>query len=343
MQHVTIKNGSYRNREITGRTFPLVKGYQEGAKGGYITVDSRNQIGFAGDPDFIRVKVEKGDFEITGTETSLVPFQVEAQVTPNIVETDEEIIQRISDRFSILDEMTRATVNGDVRAMIVVGPPGVGKSFGVEAELAKYNLINQLASRPSSYEVVKGAMTALGLYAKLFEYCEEGNVLVFDDCDSILMDDLSLNILKAALDSSKKRTIHWNADSSMLRRESIPNSFEFKGSVIFITNINFDSIRSTKLRDHLDALKSRCHYLDLTIDSLRDRLLRVKQIAQQGTLFPAYGMTRQQENEILDFMNEHKDKLHEVSLRTAIKLADLRRMSAERWKSIAMKTCMRAA
>jgi hypothetical protein len=346
MQFVTIKNGSYRNREITDRVFPLVRDYQEGAKGGFVTVDARDQIGFENDPDIIRIKVSPRDFSVTGdgssTPLDLSPFAPRDSVALTPEEPEEVVIERIAERFSILEEMTRATINGDVRAMIVVGPPGVGKSFGVESELAKYNLMNQITNRRTSYEVVKGAMTSIGLYVKLHEFSEEGNVLVFDDCDSILLDDVSLNLLKAALDSSKKRTIHWNADSRILREEGIPNSFDFKGAVIFITNIKFDNVRSAKLKDHLEALASRCHYLDLTIDTTRDKLLRVKQIAKTGTLFPAYGMSHDQELEIIDFMNEHKDKLREISLRMAIKLADLRRMSADRWKTIAMQTCMKS-
>ena len=128
------------------------------------------------------------------------------------------------------------------------------------------------------YEVVKGAMTALGLYAKLYEHADANHVLVFDDCDSVLMDELSLNILKAALDSGKRRVLHWNADSAKLRSEGIPNKFEFKGGVIFITNVKFENVRSKKLQDHLEALQSRCHYLDLTLDTMRDKFLRIKQI-----------------------------------------------------------------
>jgi hypothetical protein len=322
--------------------FPLVKGYQEGAKGGFVTVDARNVIGYTGGPEFIRVKVAPNDYEIIGDEVTLNKFEpIEVAPVVQVEEPEEKVIERIAERFEILEEMTRATINGDVRAMIVVGPPGVGKSFGVEAELQKNGLLDDLAGRRRRYEVVKGAMTPIGLYAKLYEYSEEGNVLVFDDCDSILLDDVALNLLKAALDSSKKRTIHWNADSRLLRSEGIPNKFDFKGAVIFITNIKFDNVRSAKLKDHLEALMSRCHYLDLTIDTMRDKLLRIKQIAQTGTLFPTYGMTNEQEQEILDFMFDNKDKLREISLRMAIKMADLRRMSADRWQAIAMNTCMK--
>lgn len=334
MQYVHIKSGSYRNAPVTNTTFPLVKPWATGNKGGFITV---NAAGIMPDRGVIRILVEAEGFAYTDSSDASADRLIPATV---VTETDDEIINRIAERFAILNEMTEATVNGDVRAMIVVGPPGVGKSYGVEATLEKTGLMDKLADRKPKYEVVKGAMTPLGLYAKLFEFAENG-VLVFDDCDTILLDDLALNILKAALDSSKRRVIHWNADSSMLRREGIPNKFEYKGAVIFLTNLRFENIRSPKLRDHLNALQSRCHYLDLTISTMHEKLLRIKQIARTGELFPAYGMTSVQEDEIIEYMITNQDKLREISLRMCIKLADLRRLSPNRWQVLAQNTCMK--
>jgi hypothetical protein len=165
-------------------------------------------------------------------------------------------------------------------------------------------------------------------------------VVVFDDCDSILLDDVALNLLKGALDSGKKRKISWLSESSTLRREGIPDQFEFKGSVIFITNLKFDKMKSQKLRDHLDALQSRCHYLDLTLDSMRDKLLRIKQIAGDGILFQDYNFDNDQENAIIEFMNDNKDRLREVSLRMALKIADLAKSFPNRWQMMANTTCM---
>ena len=192
-----------------------------------------------------------------------------------------------------------------------------------------------------SYQVVKGAMTALGLYAKLYEYSDSGSVLVFDDCDSVLMDELSLNILKAALDSGKKRTIHWNADSNLLNKQGIPNHFDFKGGVIFITNLKFENIRSKKLQDHLEALQSRCHYVDLTLDTEHDKYLRIRQIAQSGELFREYGFDDSVQDEILTFMKDNAKRFREMSLRTALKLADLRKSVGARWQRVAEITVMR--
>lgn len=257
-------------------------------------------------------------------------------------ESDEQIIERMRERFAILDDMTRAVKGGHVRAMIVSGPPGVGKSFGVERVLEKHDVFATVAAndRLKKYEIVKGAMSALGLYKKLYDYRGKKHILVFDDCDSVLLDDLSLNILKAALDSSKKRTIHWNTDSRLLREEGVPNSFEFEGGCIFITNIKFDNVKSKKLRDHLEALESRCHYLDLTIDSERDKMLRIRQIVGDGMLNEYHFSTAEQE-EIISFIDSNKKRLRELSLRMVLKIADLKKSFPERYQRVAEVSCMR--
>jgi hypothetical protein len=266
----------------------------------------------------------------------------QAAVQKNLTETDDEIKTRLRERFDILDEMTRAVKKGDVRAMIVTGPPGVGKSFGVETVLAKHDVFATVAQNEKlkKYEVVKGAMSAIGLYKKLYEFQDKKCILVFDDCDSVLLDDLSLNILKAALDSGKKRMIHWNTDSRLLRSEGVPNSFEFKGGAIFITNIKFENVKSKKLKDHLEALESRCHYLDLTIDTEREKVLRIKQIVEDGML-DEYEFKPWDVDEILDFIDNNKKKLRELSLRMVLKLADLKKSFPDRWTRVAEVSCMR--
>ena len=257
-------------------------------------------------------------------------------------ETDAEIIERLRERFEILDEMTKAVKEGNIRAMIVSGPPGVGKSYGVEHQLQKADLFNTLAERKPKFEVVKGAMSSIGLYAKLYEFAAEGNVVVFDDCDSILMEDLSLNILKGALDSSNRRFISWNTDSRILRSEGIPDRFEFKGAAIFITNIKFEHVRSKKLRDHLDALESRCHYIDLQMDTAREKILRIKQIVGDGML-DKYEFEPCVKDELVEFIETNKDKLRELSLRMVLKIADLKKGFPSKWQAMAKTTCMKRA
>lgn len=258
-------------------------------------------------------------------------------------ETDEQILARLDERFDTLHDMTLAVKKGEVRAMIVSGPPGVGKSHGVEKVLEKQDLFNKLAEIKPKYEVVKGAMSAIGLYAKLYEYAERGNVIVFDDCDSILMEDLSLNILKGALDSSERRFISWNTDSRLLRSEGIPPRFEFRAGAIFITNIKFEHVRSKKLRDHLDALESRCHYIDLQMDTNREKILWIKTVVEKKNMLERYEFDQCVVDELLDFVNVNQHRLRELSLRMVLKLADLRKAFPTIWKNMAVTTCMRRA
>jgi hypothetical protein len=268
-----------------------------------------------------------------------------APINKVLTETDEQIMKRLADRFEILEDMTRAVKKGDVKAMIVTGPPGVGKSFGVEKVLAKHDVFANVAQdgKLKKYQVVKGAMSALGLYSKLYEYSDKKSILVFDDCDSVLLDDLSLNILKAALDSGKKRMIHWNTDSRLLKDQGVPNSFEFKGGAIFITNIKFEHVRSKKLKDHLEAIESRCHYLDLTIDTEREKILRIRQVVRDCGMLDEYELDEFATNQVVDFVANNAKKMRELSLRMVLKIADLRRTFPDKWEAVAEVTCMRGS
>ena len=346
MSYVLVKEGSYRNQAVENTVFPLIKNFTpaKGKDGGFVTVDGSCRFG--ADATKVRISIDNPVYlqfveqDAFSKQEGAKADIVESVVPKYTQEDDEKRIQEIQERFEILDEMTSALTKSDIRAMIVTGPPGVGKSYGVEEQLSKSSLFGDMAGSKRKYEVVKGAMTALGLYAKLYEYSDKGNVLVFDDCDSVLMDDLALNILKAALDSGKKRMIYWNAESHKLNAEGIPNKFEFKGTACFITNIKFENVRSKKLQDHLEALQSRCHYLDLTLDTMRDKILRVKQIARKGDLFQDYNFSKEEENEIIDFMTNNCNKFREVSLRMALKIADLKQISPK-WKALAESTCMK--
>jgi hypothetical protein len=344
MSTIRIFSGSYRNNPVANEVFTLVKGYQVGKKGGFVTVKNDGQFSMGGPQ--VRVNVESiEDIEFLNGDSvtdNTVEFKVKTEVSS---ETEVEAMDRIALRFGILDEMASACISGDIRAMIVSGPPGVGKSYGVETQMEKASMFDKIAGKKLRFNVVKGAMTALGLYAQLYKYSDSKNVLIFDDCDSVFGDELALNILKAALDSGKTRKICWNSDSRLLREEGIPNQFNFNGSAIFITNLKFSNLKSKKLQDHLEALQSRCHFLDLTIDGDRDKMLRIKQVHRDadGGLFSDYDFTDEQAQMVIDFMWDNHTKLREVSLRMCLKIADLVKISPNNWKNLARTTCMKQA
>jgi hypothetical protein len=261
-----------------------------------------------------------------------------AQV-PVIVETDAEIEAKLAERFEILDTMTDAAISGDARAVIVSGPAGLGKSFTVEKALNAWdpNAIN--------HRVVKGYIKATGLFKLLYAHRAAGQVLVFDDADEVFLDDTAINLLKAACDTSDRRVISYMTEYNMIDEDSaerLPKSFEFEGTIIFITNYDFDAMieRGNKLAPHLQALVSRAHYIDMAMKTKRDYLIRIRQVIRQG-LLRNIGLTEEAQLDVIDFIEDNQDRLRELSLRMALKIGAIRRKGAANWKKVARVTCCR--
>lgn len=260
-----------------------------------------------------------------------VSYQPESKV-----ETDAEIEARIGDRFEILSVLTEACILGNSRALIVSGPAGLGKSYTVEAALAAWdpNEIN--------HTIVKGYVRATGLVKLLYQYREAGQVIVFDDADAIFFDDISLNLLKAVCDTTERRRVSWLSEGKLIDEESavlIPRSFDFNGTIIFISNYDFDAMidKGHKLAPHLQALVSRSHYIDLAMKTRRDYLIRIRQVIKQGLLD---NLTPDAQVDVINFIEKNHDKLRELSLRMAIKLGALRKQGGN-WERLARVTCCR--
>ena len=255
-------------------------------------------------------------------------------IEPEVVETESQIEERINLRFNALNIMARATAKGINRSMIVSGPAGVGKSFGIER--AAEEIVGDFSH-------VKGYIRPTGLYKTLYANRQKGKLIVFDDIDSIFSDETCLNLLKAACDSSDTRKISWLSNAIMEDEdgEEIPSSFIFEGSVIFITNICFEGMinKGVRMAPHYEALMSRSHYLNLSIKSKKDYIVRIKQVLRQGMLDDK--LNESEKNEIISFMEENLDKMRELSLRMVKKLSDLYMMDKDSWKDLAKITCMK--
>ena len=258
------------------------------------------------------------------------------EAAPAVQETDAEIAEKLNDRFSILEMMTKAAVNGDARALIVSGPAGLGKSFTVEQELAEWD------PNENNHTIIKGFVRATGLYKTLYNYREAGQVIVFDDADSVFYDDVALNLLKAVCDTNEKRRVSWLTEGVMVDEESgerVPSGFEFNGTIVFITNLDFDAMidKGHKLAPHLQALMSRAHYIDLAMKTRRDYVVRIKQVLEKGLLKKS-GLTESQERDVVEFIEANTDRLRELSLRMALKIGAIRKIG-ETWQKVARVTC----
>ena len=247
--------------------------------------------------------------------------------------SDEEIRQKLDKRFSVLERVTHKCINGDISSLIVYGPAGVGKSYGVK---------HALDSAECRYTFVSGYATKIGLMKTLYSYRHKGDVVVFDDCDSVLFDETSLSILKAICDTTGERNVSYITDKPIYPEDEtgvIPSTFAFEGTVIFITNTDFENV-SKRIEPHTKAMMSRSVYIDLAMRTRRDYLVRIHQVIDAGML-DMLGLAVDEKADIIDYINTNYERMKELSLRVVVKLAQLRKGDCEFWKEEADVTELR--
>ena len=240
--------------------------------------------------------------------------------------------QDYSKDFLVLDrnyESIRSYIKhisqGKLRSLIINGPPGVGKTV----------MTNQfLQENSTNYKSVTGHMTLMSLYAMLYEYRNPGDVLVLDDVDSVFSSIEGLNILKAAMDTTRQRHINWESSSTLLKNLGIPTSFDFNGGVVLITNVGFDATRG-KAHVHLSALKDRSYWVRVSDGTQESRYKQVVYMTYKKGLLDSYGFTTKEQVHILDYIGEHIQDIPQLSLRTVIKCADIYQLEPNNFEELA--------
>ncbi len=238
----------------------------------------------------------------------------------------------INQRFGFVSDMVMMLARGDQASVVVTGPGGLGKSFTVTKALADIGMtdvslvddfaVGSTLNTKKSFRVIKGYSTPKGLYRTLYENRE--GVIVFDDCDSVLKDPTSLNLLKGALDSYSRRIISWRAD---MRDDELPTSFEFKGRVVFISNL-----ASTQIDQ---AIITRSMAVDLTMTN-DQKIERMRHLLDSGEFMPEFDMVHKVD--AMNLIDSLKDSVKELSLRTLIQVTKIRKSAGSNWRNLAEYT-----
>lgn len=240
------------------------------------------------------------------------------KATSDVAENGQQATDRfgINERFDFLSDFVNMVADRTCASLIITGEGGLGKTYTVNRTLARAGLTNAADAIGLSsdnvlvesqsrkvYSVIKGFSTPKGLYRTLYE--NRNRIIVFDDCDSVLKDPVALNLLKGALDSYDKRIISWNAES--FGDDDLPRSFEFKGGVIFISNLPLFKIDQ--------AIRSRAICVDLSMN-VAQKLERMRAIIMTEEFLPEYSLETKQS--ALSFLDKMKEEAKELSLRTLI-------------------------
>jgi len=259
--------------------------------------------------------------------------------------SDAQLLSDIQDRYNMMTKLGQGAAKGNVRGVVVSGAPGVGKTY----ELERILQTKAAKSQRFHFEHLKGTISPINLYKKLYDYGSPGSVLLIDDADDVFFDATSLNLLKAALDSSSVRNIGWHTESSALKEggeQVYPTSFNYEGSIIFITNVDFQSVvddgKQKKIVPHLNALMSRSLYLDLKIHSLRALAVWVGYIVQsKNILVNSFGLTKTQQGQAVKWMRENATGMRSFSIRDALKIGQFMKTDPKRWTDAAEMLLLR--
>ena len=265
-------------------------------------------------------------------------FSVDLEIdSPMIEESDADLNQRIEDTYTTLDTLVEAVAANKVNSLICSGAPGLGKSYEVNKILNQINNGSEFG-----YIFHRGFLKATGLFRLLWENKLLGQTIVIDDSDAIFGDEIALNLLKAALELKPSRTIGWGSEKEFFDDfgEQIPRYFQYEGNIIFLTNLNFSEMANgnTKYAPHLSALESRSLVLDMKIKTKREFITKIKHTVNRGMLRDK-GISPEEDQILINFIEENSDKMKELSLRAVEKLAVLYTMNRNDWKKLA-KTVM---
>lgn len=284
---------------------------------------------------------------VNGTEATQDGFGI----TFEDKRTNEAVIAEVLERFNVLRKMAKGIGEHKVRSLIISGAAGIGKTYTL------LKILETLEDAGTTrFKKVSGYISTTEMYRLLYTYRHEKDVLMFDDTDNIFYDDDSLNLMKAALDTIPQRILSYRVkggsvvDASEMSEdedsEDVPNEFEFKGCIVFVTNIDFYAFLTAgrnRVTPHVEALLSRTQYLDMALHAPRAIALWIDYMmrARKMLLSPEYGMTEEQSNDILMFITENFDRIYKPSLRTAVKLVELVKLDPADWKVVAGVTMRR--
>lgn len=256
---------------------------------------------------------------------------IEKQTNPDI------ILKTVERNFEILKLAGEQMIAGNFTSLIVSGAAGIGKTYTLDMEV-----FGPAAEKGKiHYRKVSGTIKPVQLVKLLYDFRSPNSVLLLDDNDSVFAEEDSLNILKAALDSSAVRRVSWLSSTDELEEDM--KDFMFEGRVAFITNVdmNAELQKDNRQTPHIRALRSRSHYLDLGLHNKHAQALWTARIVKRNNVVvKARKVTPKQQDAIVTYILANYDRMQDISIRAAINMGAYVHLvkdveNADNWREVA--------
>lgn len=217
----------------------------------------------------------------------------------------------INERFEFITKLVHMVAGGDSKSAIISGSGGLGKTHTVTKVLDDLGL-----NEDEDYIMVKGFTTPKSLYRLLFQH--QDKIVIFDDTDSVWQNEVAVALLKSALDSYDVRKLSWLTSHG---DDGVPETFEFNGKIIFISNLPLNKLNQ--------AVLSRALYVDVSMTPA-EKIERIRFISDH--IRPDIDKTIKEE--VLDMLEEKADKIGDLNIRTFLKGIEIRLAGSKNWRSM---------
>jgi len=278
-------------------------------------------------PKLAAVTITKFSYADNHVTVGTVPVTVPEVAAPSPFTIDE--------KFEMMDELLAMVINGTTKAMVIGGKGGIGKTYAVMSKLKKMGKVdvNQVIAESmpddisledseedieekvkllasldgmGDFKVIRGFVTPAAAYRLLYE--NKKRVIIFDDCDSVLRHDDTINLLKGALDTYEERWISWNTQATA---SDLPPCFKFEGQIIFVTNLPMEKID--------EAVRTRCFKVDVAM-SKEQRCDRMESVLEN--VMPDIDMDYK--HDALKLLRDSLDVANDVSFRALMNIIKIR-------------------
>lgn len=162
----------------------------------------------------------------------------------------------------------KSVIKGLQPGVILCGAPGIGKTYRVKQYLKAYGY-----NEGHNLYTIKGTQSPRQLYIDMYNYKEDGKIIVIDDADALVgpkAPEVAINLLKAALDSTSDdegRLVSYKVTGDLVDEEGmqIPKRHYYNGQMIIITNYSIGQLNT--------ALKGRV--FTQTLDFTSEQILEI--------------------------------------------------------------------
>jgi hypothetical protein len=249
------------------------------------------------------------------------------------------IVQEVKEKFETVKQMTKifATSNGAINGLIITGNAGIGKTHFVRQAFI------ETGTKDRTDEIKGSSITAPAFYYKLWMNRMPGQILVLDDVDLVQKSKAEvsaiLDLMKGATEPTKgERILSWLRASvnALFRENGVPESFDFQGSIVWITNETQESLAKA-CGPHWNAISSRFRQVPVWLDDKESLMYTIYLIEEAGLLgkncqAKEGGYSEDVIQHTVQYLKDNWKSMDDITPRVAVKIADTIETYPNDWK-----------